>query len=164
MQCVCARVPFRYRRYRLTKQDGKRKQNRTRFTKLLSTIQTPPTNRMSDFTPELLAEWKSINEMYVRGKGKPTPEQIEQQKKQTVVRDAFLAKLGAKSKGEKKKKGKALDDALKGPKKVRLTCSFSRSPAPIAVLHSDAVQVPTLVSFFSNAFALPTCRHKGPRR
>lgn len=74
---------------------------------------------MSDFTPEQLTEWKRIADLFVRSKGKPTPEQIEKQKAQQAAKDAFLETLGAKSKGEKKKLSKKLDDALKGPKQAQ---------------------------------------------
>lgn len=72
--------------------------------------------KMSDFTSEQLDEWKRLLDLFVREKGKPTPEQIEKQKAQTVAKDAFLESLGAKSKGDKKKLAKSLDNALKGPK------------------------------------------------
>ena len=72
---------------------------------------------MSDFTPEQIAEWKRIADLYVREKGKPTPEQIEKQKAQSALKDSFLETLGATTKGAKKKLSKSLDAALKGPKK-----------------------------------------------
>lgn len=72
---------------------------------------------MADVSSLDLEEWRRIQAMYVHKKGKPTPEMIAQQKVQAMAMDAFLEAAGAKSKGDKKKLSKALDKALKGPKK-----------------------------------------------
>jgi lysyl-tRNA synthetase class 2 len=71
---------------------------------------------MSEFTPEQVAEWNRLSNLVVRAKGKPTPEQIQQQKDQQLAKDAFLETLGAKTKADQKKVTKALDAALKEPK------------------------------------------------